>query len=49
MKFRIYYTLKDGSEDSIVIEGTDEDAVLANAETELAKRGGTAQYSEEIL
>lgn len=48
MRFKIYYTLKDGSEDSIVIKGADEDAVRANAEAELAKRGGEAQYSEEI-
>lgn len=48
MRFKIYYTLKDGSEDAIVIEGQDEDQVRERADAELAKRGGDAQYSEEI-
>lgn len=48
MKFRINYTLPDGSDDSVVISGDTTDEIREKADAELTKRGGTDPWSEEI-
>lgn len=48
MMYRIHYTLADGSEDSILISGGSIEGIRARAEEELAKRGGTNPWSEEV-
>ena len=48
MKFKIHYTLPDGSDDSIVISGETTDEIREKADAELAKRGGTDPWSEEL-
>lgn len=48
MKYRIHYTLADGSEDSVVVTGGSIEAIRERAEEEVAKRGGTNPWSEPI-
>jgi hypothetical protein len=48
MNFRIHYTLSDGSEDSIIVTGDDIEQIREKADAEVAKRGGTDPWSEEI-
>ncbi|MBT2484797.1 MULTISPECIES: hypothetical protein [unclassified Microbacterium] len=47
MRYRIHYTLADGSEDSIVLAGDSIESIREQAAEELAKRGGTNPWSEE--
>lgn len=48
MIFRIHFTLPNGSQDSVVIEGDDIDELRERAEAEVAKRGATDPWSEEL-
>ncbi len=48
MKFRIHYTLKDGSEDSIVVEGESHEEIREKADIMLEERGGKDPWSEEL-
>jgi hypothetical protein len=47
MRFKIHYTLADGYEDSIIIEGDSIDQLRKLAEEEVEARGGTDPWSEE--
>lgn len=46
MRFRIHFTLADGSEDSVVVEGGSIEEVQQAAGQEVAKRNGTDPWSE---
>ena len=48
MKFEINYTLPDGSEDKVYIEGKTVDEVIAKAAAHLKSRGGKHPWSKEI-
>lgn len=48
MKYRIHYTLVDGSEDSFVIEGNSIEEIRDKATSELLNRNGRDAWSEEI-
>jgi hypothetical protein len=48
MKFRIHYTLPDGSEDSIIISGQTIEDIRKKAAIELKNRGGEDPLSEEL-
>lgn len=48
MMYRIHYTLSDGSEDSILISGGSIEGIRKRATEELAKRGGTNPWSEQV-
>lgn len=48
MMYRIHYTLADGSEDSILISGGSIEGIRKRAAEEVAKRGGTNPWSEEV-
>jgi len=48
MTFRIHYTLPDGSEDSITIEGDTLDDIRSRAALEVTRRNGRDPWSEEI-
>ena len=48
MKFKINYTLPDGTEDSLVISGDTTDEIREKADAELERRGGKDPWSEEL-
>lgn len=48
MKYRIHYTLPDGSEDSVVIWGDSIEEILGLAAYEVDLRGGTNPWSEPL-
>jgi hypothetical protein len=48
MKFRIHFTLSDGSEDSIIVEAASLSEVREKAEAEVKKRGGIDPWSEKV-
>lgn len=48
MKYRIHYTLADGTEDSIIISGSSVEAIRQRAQQEVDKRGGRDPWSEEV-
>jgi len=48
MRFRIHYTLSDGSEDSIVLEGNSIAEIRKQADEELARRNAIDPWSEEL-
>lgn len=48
MKFRIYYTLPDGVEDYVVVAGETLEEIKEKADAEVAKRGGTNPWSEDV-
>lgn len=48
MKFRINYTLPNGAEDSIIIEGDDIEQMREQANQELSRRNATDPWSEEL-
>lgn len=48
MKYRIHFTLADGSEDHVVIEGESDPELRERAGKEVAKRGGTNAWSEPV-
>ena len=48
MRFRIHFTYPDGTEDSVVIEGDDLEALQAQAKEEVKLRNGSNPWSEEI-
>lgn len=47
MKYKIYYTLVDGSEDFVNVSGDTIDEIRKEAEREVEKRGGINLWSEE--
>lgn len=48
MRYRIHYTLADGTEDSVVVSGDTIEEVREQAHSEVARRGGTDPWSEEL-
>lgn len=48
MRYRIHYTLADGTEDSVVVCGDTIEEVRERAEAEVARRGGTNPWSAAI-
>jgi hypothetical protein len=48
MKFEINFTLPDGTEDSIVVEGDTIEEVQMKATQEVAVRGGINPWSREV-
>jgi hypothetical protein len=48
MKFKIHFTLNDGTEDSIVVSGDTLEEIREKAYAELDKRGGRDAWSEEL-
>jgi hypothetical protein len=48
LTYRIYYTLPDGSDDSVVLSGESLAAIREQAVAEVARRGGRDPWSEEI-
>ena len=50
MRYRIHYTLADGSEDSIVVTGDTMEDIRTNAYKELYARGADTEtaWSEEV-
>ena len=47
-RFKIYYELSDGSEDSIVLEANTIEELREILDAELAKRNAVYSYSEEL-
>ena len=48
MIFEINYTLPDGSEDKVYIEGKTVEEIRAKAEAHLRRRGGKDPWSREV-
>lgn len=48
MEFRIHFTLPNGTEDSIVVVGETIQDIQQTAIAEVANRGGTNEWSEQI-
>jgi hypothetical protein len=48
MKFRIHFTLTDGTDDSVVIDGDTIPEVQMKATQAVESRGGTDPWSEEL-
>lgn len=48
MRYRIYFTLSDGSEDSVVVEGESVEELQEVAAYQVALRGGSDPWSEEL-
>ena len=48
LKYRIHFTLSDGTEDSIVLTGSTIQEIRENADIEVNKRGGIDPWSEEL-
>ncbi|UVG34436.1 hypothetical protein SEA_GAZEBO_67 [Microbacterium phage Gazebo] len=46
MRYRIHFTLADGTEDSVVISGGSVEAIRDRADEEVARRGGRDPWSE---
>jgi len=46
MRYKIHYTLADGSEDSIIVEGDTIEEVRDRANAEVSARGGRDPWSE---
>jgi hypothetical protein len=49
MKFRIHFTLKDGTEDSVVVSGDTIEEIREKAEKEVSSRGGLDPWSESLV
>lgn len=48
MKFKIYFTWPNGTEDSIVISGETIEEIRKKGDRELAKRHAEYQWSQEL-
>lgn len=48
MRYRVHFTLADGTEDSVVVEGEAFPEIREQAGQEVAKRGGTDAWSEKV-
>lgn len=48
MKYRIHYTLEDGSEDSFIVAGGSIEGIQLRAQQEIERRGGQNAWSEEV-
>ncbi len=48
MRFRIHYTWPDGGEDAIDVRGDTIEEIQSKAQQELAQRGGTDPWSEQL-
>lgn len=48
MKYRIHFTLPDGSDDFVVVSGSSIEAIRQRAREEVAERGGRDAWSEQI-
>ena len=48
MKFKITYTLPNGDEDDFIIEGEELETIRQEVKNELASRGGTNPFSEQL-
>lgn len=46
--YRIHYTLPDGTEDAVIVEGETIEDVRYKAEQEIAARNATNPWSEEL-
>jgi len=48
MTYRIYFTLRDGSDDSIVVAADTIEELRERAFAEIEKRGGSNPWSEKV-
>ena len=48
MKYRIHFTLPDGTEDSVVVTGETVDDIQRAASAEIEKRNASDPWSEEL-
>lgn len=48
MRARIHYTLPDGSDDSLILEGDTVEEIREKADRELERRSATDPWSEEL-
>ena len=48
MKFKIHYTLPDGTEDSVVLIGDSIEELQERASAEITKRNATDPWSEQV-
>ena len=48
LRFRINFTLPDGSQDSIIVEGKDEEEIREKSDNEVRERIGRDPWSEQL-